>query len=216
MTTLEDAIFSKCFIKRVENVSPMEREDCIGKAKEEFPIERIKEEVDSAKHIKAIVIGDTIIDEYHFTTPKGRAIKDPIMSVDYVGHETYAGGILAIANHLGDFVQTISLVTLLGDINSREDYIRKSLHKKVTPTFFVKPRSPTTVKTRFIDHGRGHKLFKVEHINDTLPDDKLEHEIISYLKEELPKYDLAIIGDFGHGFLSDGIIKTIEKHAKYV
>ena len=114
--------------------------------KKEYPIERIKEIISKFKKIKALVIGETIIDEYNFTVPRGRATKDPILSVDYVRHEAYAGGILAIANHISDFVDKVMCVTLLGDREDRKDFIMKSLNKNVSLNFFTKENSPTTIK----------------------------------------------------------------------
>ena len=54
-----------------------------------------KEVIDSLANLKVLVIGDTIIDEYCFVAPRGGAIKDPMLTVDYIEEETYAGGILA-------------------------------------------------------------------------------------------------------------------------
>ncbi len=71
--------------------------------------------LEKMKNLNILVIGDAIIDEYYFTDPKGRTIKDPILSVDYVRHDRYAGGILAIANHISNFAKNVRLVTVLGD-----------------------------------------------------------------------------------------------------
>ena len=148
--------------------------------------------------------------------PKGRAIKDPILSLDFVKSEKYSGGSLAIANHVSEFVDELNLITVLGDQNREEQFVTDSLNKNIKTKFFTKKGSPTTNKKRFIDHIRNGKLFKVEYINDKPIDRKTEDEIINHLKEELPKYDLVVLADFGHGFISENIIKTLEEYSKFL
>src|SRR3990167_931265 len=112
-------------------------ESYIEGIKRKYSIEKLKEALSQFKRIKILVIGDTIIDEYHFTKPKGRATKDPILSVDYINHEIYAGGILAIANHISNFVDKVTCVTALGDGEDRKDFILKSLNRNVSVKFFI-------------------------------------------------------------------------------
>ncbi|MCX6709519.1 MAG: PfkB family carbohydrate kinase [Candidatus Woesearchaeota archaeon] len=44
----------------------------------------------------------------------------------------------------------------------------------------------------------------------------LGNEIISCLGKEIPKYDLVITGDFGHGFINSGIRRKIEEKSKFL
>lgn len=194
----------------------MEKSNFVDKIKKEYTLEYIQEMLSEFKKIKTIVIGDAIIDEYHFTIPKGRAIKDPIMSVDYVGHEVYAGGILAIANHVSNFVDEVKCVTALGDREDRKDFVTSALNKNVKLKFFIKDNSPTTVKKRYLNFLRNEKLFKVEYINDAPISKDAEKEFIDYLQQELPKYDLVLMGDFGHGLITEEVIRVLEKKSRYL
>lgn len=184
--------------------------------KDKFPLSFINEKLDELKDLNVIVIGDAIIDEYVFTLPKGRAIKDPILSLDYINSEKYAGGILAIANHIAGFVCHVTIVTLLGDKRREEEFIIENIKKNIKTKFFTKKNSPTTCKKRYIDFVRNGKLFKVEYINDKPIDTDTEKKITNYLKAELPKYDLVVVGDFGHGFITNGIVKTLEEKSKFL
>jgi len=165
---------------------------------------------------KVLVIGDTIIDEYVFILPKGRAIKDPILSVEYQHHETYAGGILAIANHVSTFVNEVKLVTLLGDHRTKKEFIEGSLLKNVELKAFEKKDSPTVIKKRYVDQYKDNKLFKIEFINDKPIAKDLTKDIVEYLKTEIPKYDIVLVGDFGHGFINDDIRSVLQKDSKYL
>lgn len=194
----------------------MDKSEYLENIKSEYPLRHIADMISKFRKIKAIVIGDTIIDEYHFTIPKGRAIKDPILSVDYIKDESYLGGILAIANHISNFVDEVKCVTALGDRENKKDFIESAINKNVKLKFFVKEDSPTTVKRRYLNITHKEKLFKVENINDAPISSAVEEEFRDYLKQELPKYELILVGDFGHGLLTDNIIKVIEENSSYL
>jgi len=194
----------------------MDAKNYINGIKSKFNISKISELLDKPKDIKVIVLGDTIIDEYVFSTLKGLAIKDPIISVDYKYHETYAGGILAVANHLSNFATNVKLITLLGEKESREDFVKEALNDNIDLKTFIKKDAHTTVKKRYVDAYRNNKLFKIEYMNDKPISDELANEIIAYLSEELPKYDLVVVGDFGHGFINSKIRELLEEKSKFL
>lgn len=191
-------------------------EETLLRLKKEFPFERIKDMISEFRKIKILVLGDAIIDEYHFTIPKGRATKDPILSVDYIREEAYAGGVLAIANHVSNFADEVMCITAIGDRQDHKDFIIKALNKNIDTKFFVKKDSPTTLKKRYLDEQRNDKLFKVEHMNDTPISNELEQELINFLKDQIPKFDIVLVGDFGHGLITEKIIKFLEEKSNYL
>ena len=188
----------------------------LSRIKDQFPLSEIKSIISSFSYKKVLVIGDTIIDEYCFVEPKGRAMKDPILSVDYVHEEIYAGGILAIANHVSNFVQEVKVVTLLGENRDRQSFILEKMNPNVSLKFFEKKGAPTTRKKRYVNKLRNEKLFKIEYINDRPISEQLEQELISFLEQELPNYDLVVVGDFGHGFINENIVRVLEGKARYL
>ena len=188
----------------------------IKKIKSKFSFEQIADCLEKPSNLKVLVIGDTILDKYVFVQPKGRAIKDPILSVGFQSAETYAGGIIVIANDIKDFVKEIKLVTLIGDKNSKLDFIKKSIKDHIKLKTFTKENSPTTMKKRFVDSYKNNKMFKIEYMDDKPISKSLTKEIVNYLDEELPKYDLVIIGDFGHGFINKPIRRKLEEKSKFL
>ena|SRR3989338_7319982 len=191
-------------------------EDYVGNIKKNFDLKQIEVYLGKLKSLNVLVIGDAIIDEYVFVAPKGRAIKDPILSVGYRDHEIYAGCVLSIARHVSDYVNKIKLVTLVGDHRTKMNFIEKSLLNNIELKTFTKENSPTIVKRRYISYYRNDKLFKVEYMNDKPISKALTDEIVNYLSEELPKYDLVIVGDFGHGFINNAIRDVLEKKSKFL
>ena len=196
---------------------PMETtSEYVNKTKSEFSLGFLKEQFAKTSGLNVLVIGDTILDQYVFVTPKGRAVKDPILSVGYLKEETYAGGVLAVVNHLSGFVKSVKAVTLVGDQNNFIEFIEKAVGSNVQLKTFTKKNSPMTVKQRFVDVKHNHKMFKVEYMNEEPVSKELSDEIVRYLEQELPKYDLVLVTDFGHGFINEAIRRTLEKHAKFL
>jgi rfaE bifunctional protein kinase chain/domain len=188
----------------------------LNKIKDKFNYRQIEDYLKKAGSLKVLVIGDTILDQYVFAYSKGRAIKDNILSVGYKNDEIYAGGVLAVANHLNTFVNKIKVVTLIGDKESNLDFIEKSVAKNTDIKAFVKKNSPTTIKRRYVDSYKNIKLFKIEYMNDEPISDELSNEITAFLDEELPKHDLVVVADFGHGFINQAIKDKLEEKSKFL
>lgn len=184
--------------------------------KDKFSPADIELYLEKLKNLNVLIIGDSIIDEYVFVQPKGRAVKDPILSVEYKNREVYGGGVLAISMHVSDYVNKIKLVTLVGDRRTKIDFIKKSLSNNTELKTFAKENSPTTLKKRYIDGYKNNKLFKIEFMNDNPISNDLTEEIVNYLRKELPKYNLVILGDFGHGFINNAIRDVIEEKSKFL
>ncbi len=195
-----------------------ETEKYIDKIKKEFSFKYVDNQIKNLKKLNVLTIGDTIIDQYIFVSPKGRAVKDPIISAQYEHGESYAGGILAIARHISDFVKKIKVVTLIGDEKVNDQYfeLENIINKAIELKTFIKKNSPTIVKKRYIDFYRNNKLFKVEYMNDSPISKNLTDKIVNYLNEELPKYDLVVVGDFGHGFINKDIRKKLEEKSRFL
>ena len=183
---------------------------------EKFPISKIGSSLEQLKKMNVLAVGDIIIDIYAFVTPKGRAIKDPMLSTGFESEEKYAGGILAISNHLSSYVNKIKLVSLIGDKYPFSEFIKHSLAKNIELKAFLKKNAPTNVKKRYIDYYRNNKLFKVEYINDEPISAALTREIVDFLSKEIKKYDMVIVGDFGHGFINNPIRSVLEENSRFL
>ena len=180
----------------------------------------LKKVFSKLKKLKVLVIGDTIIDEYVFATPKGRAIKDPILSTKFNDREFYLGGALAVANHIAGFVKEVTLVTLIGDKRHSfpvtQHVLRKFLKDNVRLKVFWKQGAYTTLKTRFISPYRFEKLFKMEYMSDEPISLDLTEKIINFIRPRAKKADLTVVADFGHGFINYGIRNILPYYARFM
>lgn len=213
----DDIIFSSShLINHYLDSFPEKTKQFLDAFKKKYSESKILEDLGKLKQIKALIIGDSIIDEYHYSNPLGKSSKEPIVVHKYINEESYAGGVLATANNTASLLTNVSLLTVLGKKKSYENFIRKHLKKNIKATFFYRPDSQTIVKRRYIDSFTTQKLFQISYIADEFIDTKLENKIISFLKRNLDKFDMTIVNDFGHGFLTPGIIKIISEKSNYL
>jgi bifunctional ADP-heptose synthase (sugar kinase/adenylyltransferase) len=172
--------------------------------------------LESLKKMRVLVVGDAIIDEYHFVRPYGMPLKAPIIAAQFLEEEAYLGGILAVANHVAGFCKDVHLVTALGAADTREEFIRNGLRSNVKPKFFFRPDAPTTAKRRYLRRFLLQKLFEVAFFDDQPLPAEVDRQFSSYLQEVTGSYDLVVVADFGHGCLSRASIDVLTSRSKFL
>ena len=183
---------------------------------EKYNFGSIQQNLDNLKDLKVLIVGEGIVDEYHYCEPMGKSAKANIIVNRYLDNEVFAGGAFAIANHVSSLCDKVQLVTLLGKEDSRESFISENLKPNVKAKFFFRNDGPTIVKKRYVHNYSNQKLFEVNFINDMPIDNDLEDRVIDYFESVIPQYDLVLVSDFGHGFITEKIFKTIEKNGRIV
>ena len=165
--------------------------------------------------LKVAVVGDAIVDEYHYTTLLGQSGKGTHPSVKYESQELFAGGALAVANHLAGFVGSVTLVTGLGTGHNYEEFIRSKLNNNVTPNFYYFENAPTIVKRRFVDEDL-NKLFEIYIYNEQSSLNDNDHEICSWIKSNAENFDIVFVPDFGNGFISQNMVQVLCEKARFL
>ena len=134
--TDEIVFSSSSLLNRHTSNLPKEAADFIATFKSRHSSGQVLGYLERAKSLKVLVIGEAIIDEYHYCQTLGKSGKEPILAVRFMSSEKFAGGIMAVANHVASFCDHPSMYTFLGQEDSHEDFIRSKLSPKVVPTFF--------------------------------------------------------------------------------
>jgi rfaE bifunctional protein nucleotidyltransferase chain/domain len=213
----EDISFSSStLINRHLSSYSLEVNDYLTELRKTFTPSQVHGALDSLRKLRVLVVGEAIIDEYAYVDQMGKSSKEPVLAMRYISEEQFAGGTLAIANHLAAFVDDVHLVTFLGAKDSREEFVRDRLAPNVRPTFLYKKDSPTIVKRRYVENYLLSKLFEVYIFNDEFLDPDDNERFNALLAAETSKYDLVIVADFGHGILTQEAIDTIQSNAKFL
>lgn len=212
--TQGEAFSSTSIINQFLDIYSKETKRYLGNFKRKYRAMDVTRSLESLKGLKVIIIGDTIIDEYHYCEPMGKSSKDPLVVNRYISEEIFAGGTAAVANHVSGICDNVQLVTLLGNDSFGEEFISSRLRPSVKTKYFFRQDAPAIVKKRYIDQYLRQKLFEICYIkNDEIPV-KLEKQILAYLTKQIPKYDLVMVCDFGHGLITKNLIHLVENKAR--
>jgi rfaE bifunctional protein kinase chain/domain/rfaE bifunctional protein nucleotidyltransferase chain/domain len=179
-------------------------------------VEALVSYLERGRALKVLVVGETIIDEYHYCDTLGKSGKEPILAVKYLESQKFAGGVLAIANHLAAFSDQVELVSFLGTVDSQEEFIREKLHPAVKTRFIYQEGAPTIVKRRFLESYPLQKLFEVYVMNGCEETAENSRRLRAELEDLLPAYDLVVVADYGHGMLDAQTIALLCAKAKFL
>ncbi len=213
----DDIVFSSSnLINRYLSTFSEEVDSYLHLLRRRYSLEDVMAVLDRMAALKILVIGDTIIDEYQYCEAIGKSSKDPTLALRYQSSDLFAGGVLAVANHVAHFARNLDLITVIGGVDSQELFIRQHLQSNIAPTFFVQPQAPTTVKRRFVDGYSFNKLLEIYVMDDSGLDQAQTEALHELLEERLAGYDLVIAADFGHGAINPATRLLLAERAPFL
>lgn len=172
--------------------------------------------LESVRELKVLVAGEAIIDEYQYCETIGKSGKEPILAARYISSEKFAGGIMAVANNTAAICDEVGMLTFLGEKDSHEAFIREHLSPKVAPMFLRMKDAPTILKRRFLESYPLQKMFEVYVMNSNEDDVAMSRDLCGRLAAELPKYDVVIVTDYGHGMLGGEAVELLAEKARFL
>lgn len=176
--------------------------------------------LESGRGLKVLVLGEAIVDEYHYVETMGKSGKEPILATRYLRTESFAGGILAVANNVAAFVDQVDMLTVLGRQDGRPDptelFIRQQLNRRVRPIFLYQDEAPTIVKRRFVESYPLQKLFEVYLLKHMEEESPLADELCNTLDAIVQDYDVVIATDYGHGMIVPQAVEILCEKAKFL
>ena len=213
----EDIMFSSSsLINKYLPVFPKEVREHLSRFSEQYSVDDVLKYLQNAQSLKVLVVGETIIDEYQYCTAIGKSSKEPVLAAQYLSTERFAGGILAVANHLANFCNEVGILTMLGAKDPQEDFVRQKVSSNVDMMFLYKANSPTIIKRRFVEGYLLQKLFEVYEMNDEELDQKQDRDLCAMLEEAMPQYDVVIVADYGHGMLTRNAVDILCRKAPFL
>ncbi|OGV37067.1 MAG: hypothetical protein A2X48_04455 [Lentisphaerae bacterium GWF2_49_21] len=175
--------------------------------------------VNEFSKLKVLLVGDIIFDKYSYVKVLGLTSKASIISARFLSEDLQTGGVLAVFRHLRQFTDNVTLISMSGveswAKNIIDEYVPENCNSIISDGNFT-----TIVKQRFtLPPSSGNlmtKLFSVNVIDDKEVSPEIINKVLDRLKIELPKHDIVIVTDFGHGLMQDKIREYIQKHASFM
>ena len=105
---------SSSIINRHFSLYPPATQEYLTRFRRRHGADEIISRMKKLSGLKALVVGEAILDEYCYCLPLGKSPKEFIVSTKYTSEERFAGGAVATANHVAGFCRSVALVTALG------------------------------------------------------------------------------------------------------
>lgn len=209
---------SKLINEHFDHIPAEVKEYCHALAADCSP-DAFREIIENFSRLRVLVVGDIIIDRYSYLKVQGLTSKNRILSGRFINEETQPGGALAIQRHIAQFTKHVDLLGLLGREPWINDFMRSYLPEQ--HDLCLRDENFTTiVKQRFVEpisEGKElSKLFSVNYIDANPPGEALVERILEQLQDLLPKYDLIVVADFGHGMMSEPVRRLVESKANFM
>ena len=195
---------------------PPETNEYLRSFSDRHPTSEVMGRLDATSSLKTLVVGEAIIDEYHYCLSIGKSGKEPVLASRYLSDERFAGGILAVANHVASFADHVDLLTSLGARDSHEAFIRQSLDAKIQPHLLFRQDAPTIVKRRFVEAYPLQKLFEVYFMNGDDVDPHHDRGLCRKLEDLMPTCDVVIVNDYGHGLIGTEMVELLCDKAPFL
>src|SRR3989344_295729 len=101
--TDEITFSSSSLINEYFEVYPEPVKNFLKNFRERYSALRVIEQLKGLKKLRVLLIGETILDEYHYVAAIGKPPKGDHIAAEIIGEEVHAGGVLACANHVANF-----------------------------------------------------------------------------------------------------------------
>ena len=207
---------SSSLLNRFGNLSSPTQKAFINQIENKHSFDSIKLQIEELKSLKVLIIGETIIDQYVFCEALGKSGKESVLVLRDLETQEYLGGVLAIARHLNEFCDAVSVLSFLGENKKYKSFIEKNIEKNIHLNFLTKSNSPTIVKRRFVDKIDSKKLLGVYSINDNSLTQKEEDRFIKSFDKLVEGHDLVIVSDYGHGIITHKVAEHLSKAEKFI
>jgi rfaE bifunctional protein kinase chain/domain/rfaE bifunctional protein nucleotidyltransferase chain/domain len=159
-----------------------------------------------ARGLKVVVVGDYILDRYHFCDATGVAGEGPMLSLRAMQERDYDGGAGVIALHLAGLGAQPTLISALADDDlSRQIEMRLSAEGVDVQCY--RGRRQVVSKHRYLVDQT--KLFKVDEGSPAPADTQLEGLLAARILAAADGAAAVVFADFGYGVITASLLDRI-------
>lgn len=170
---------------------------------------RIKEAIEKFPLLRAVVIGDIMLDVFLWGTVNRISPEAPVPVVE-IKRETYhLGGAANVAHNISALGGKVLLSGRIGDDYAGREILRLLGEKGIDATgVLTSSECPTTVKTRIIAHSQQVVRFDRE-VKSPL-DDASWRRVFNFL-ESIQDCDVFIVSDYAKGVITGSVMDGIKR-----
>jgi rfaE bifunctional protein kinase chain/domain len=162
--------------------------------------------VASFRDRKVVVVGDYVLDRYHFCEPTSVASEAPMMNLRQIRTEDYDGGAGVIALHLAGLGAAPTLVTALGP-DDESTRVEGRLHRSGVELSAPRMRRQLPLKHRYL--AEMTKVLKIDEGTTGAQDSKSEAELAERILAAADGAAAVIFADFGCGLITRHLLERV-------
>jgi len=164
--------------------------------------------------LRALVVGDLMLDEYLVGRATRISPEAPVMVVRQEKRSLVPGGAANVARNLAALGARVGLVGVVGEDDAGAS-LRAALEESgIADACLVTDVSrPTTRKTRVMaDHA--HQVIRVDVESETPVSEKIERDVLLAAMKRLADWDVIVLSDYLKGTTTATVVGTMVKGAR--
>lgn len=189
----------------------------IRELKKNISLDNVINAFSDLKKLRALILGEIIIDNYIFAEPIGKSSKDTMLVLKEENSKMFVGGAGSVAKNVQNFTKNkVELISYIGEKKQNIKLIKKYLGSEIKQFLICKKNSPTILKKRYIDRINNSKLIGVYNFNNSNLTRQEENKIKIILNKLSKKNDLIIVNDFSHGLVTKNIFNQLKNKTNFL
>ncbi|WP_319230162.1 bifunctional ADP-heptose synthase [Draconibacterium orientale] len=165
--------------------------------------------------IRALVIGDAMVDTYLWGKVDRLSPEAPVPIVSVTTRENRLGGAANVSRNIQGLGATPKLFAVVGDDDNGKEFLNLLEKRKVSAEgIFIDPSRNTTVKNRVISAGK--QIVRIDEESIEYISEEMENRLIDAIKTELEtqQVDVIVFVDYNKGVVTPNLFKTINDLAQ--
>lgn len=155
---------------------------------------------------KVVVVGDYILDRYHFCEPAAVAAESPMLSLRQIRSEDYDGGAGVVALHLAGLGADPVLVTALGH-DQESNVVEGRLKRRGVTVSALHSRKDLPLKRRYLADLT--KVLKIDEGGGSVLDSEAEQLLAERIFRAAADASAVVFADFGYGLITPTLLERV-------
>ncbi len=168
----------------------------------------VEQFLDRIHAVRALVIGDLMLDEYLWGKTERISPEAPVQVVDIMNEDLRLGGAGNVINNLVTLGCRVHVAGVLGN-GQDGDLLRGMLEEKQVDTagLLFDPLRKTSRKTRIL--ASHQQMMRIDRETREPISAEQEQALSDYVRENADRFDVILISDYLKGVLTEGLLQQI-------
>lgn len=159
------------------------------------------------KDLRALVVGDLMLDEYIFGRATRISPEAPVMVIRQQSTNAVPGGAANVAKNIRALGADAKIVGVIG-CDAAGERLETAMLQDGSAALVRDPNRATTRKTRVLaDHA--HQVLRIDHEDDEPIQPETEDRLLAMIEECLPEADVVLVSDYLKGTATERVVRGL-------